>query len=230
MPNRVPDINSSIWIKTNPENIIPAKKGAWFFRKGKSFYINHTGDVSGVWIQLPYKTVIIPRPPENQLIQFEYQCELFEKLGDGFFDQYKELLPKTNWKFKSYEDVFIPAFPRDFRWCFPVPTGSYDSVGEELCRSYDENFFYFKTGSVWYRTPISLYSFQGDDSGEQPSLYTNLPYVVSPRSLPVPTSSYRADRVSAGDQTYDDDFFYIKPSKWKRSQLDVYDDSKMTMF
>lgn len=230
MPNRVPDINSSIYTDTNPENIIPARKGAWFFRKAKNFYINYSGDIQGEWIQLPYTTVIIPRPNPNKVIIYEHNTMLWEKTTDGFLDEFKELLPKTGWKFYSYQDVFLPAFQRNLNWCFPPPSSSYDSVGQHGCRSYDENFFYYRSGSLWTRTPISLFSSAGTDSGEHPGLYNNLPFVVAPRSLPVPTGSNRHDHVQLGDQTYDDDYFYIKPSKWKRSSLNVYEESKMTMF
>jgi hypothetical protein len=230
MPNRVPDINSSIYTDCNPENIIPAKKGAFFFRRDKNFYVNHEGDLGGTWHQLPYKTVILPRPNPSKLILYREFAEVWEKTIDGYYDQYKELLPKTGWEFYSNEDVFVPEFKRPFRWFFPVPSSSYDSVGSDQNKSYDENFYYLKSGSLWYRTPITLYNFPGVDTGENNDRYTKPPYVVAPRSLPVPPDSDHHNHVQSGDQTYDRDYFYIKPSKWKRSAMSVFDGSNMTMF
>ena len=114
MPNRVPDVNDSIYTDTNPENIIPAPKGAWFFRKAKKFYVNYSGDVAGQWIELPYLTVILPRPNPNKVIIYEHNTMLWEKTTNGFLDEFRELLPKTGWKFYSYDDVFLPAFIRNF--------------------------------------------------------------------------------------------------------------------
>ena len=230
MPNRVPDINNSLYTDTNPENIVSAKRGAWFFRKNKFFYVNHSGDIKGKWIQLPYPTVILPRPNPRKIIMYEYPTMLWQKTTDGYLNEFREVLPKTGWKFYSYDDAFLPLFPRAFNWLPAEPSSSYDTVGADRSRHYDENFYYFKTSSIWYRTPISVFTTPGVDTGEQPLLYSGPPYVVSPRYLPVPSSSYSHDSAISGDQTYDRDYFYIKPSRWKRSSLGIYESVTMTMF
>jgi len=233
MPDRVqPGIISTIYTDTNPENIIPAKKGALFFRREKNFYVNHSGNLNGQWLQLPYLTVILPRPDPRKLIIYEHKYMVFEKTTDGYLDEFKEIMPKTGWKFYSYEDVFAAAPPRDFGWYPNIssPSSSYDPIGVDGARHYDENFYYYKTGSLWYRTPIARFSSPGVDIGEQPNRYSNSPFVVIPRFLPVPQTTNTTDDARVGDQTYDRDFFYIKPSKWKRSPLETYDASTMTMF
>lgn len=237
MPNRIPDINSDIYTECNPEGIISAKKGAWFFRRDKNFYINHQGDEYGEWVKLPYTTVTLSRPNPNKIIIYSHRFQLWEKMEDGIKipwimgDREVSYNPKMGWKSISYEDAFmsIPD-PRPFNWIFPPPASSYDPRGSDKNRSYDENFFYAKTASVWYRTPITLYTFAGNPSGENANLQNNLPFVVVPRATPVPSSSYQSDSVKPGDQTYDADFFYIKPSVWKRSALSVYSPSQMTIF
>lgn len=235
MPLRVTDFDEKfLFTKTDPENIISAKEGAWFFRTETNFYLNADGDGDGdsidSWRQLPYKTVILPAPNPNHVIQFEFPTELWIKTTDGYFDEFRQRLPKTGWKFYSYDDVFFGAQPRNLNWKFPVPTNSNDPVGNNNSRSYDENFFYAKTGGVWYRTPIAIFSFPTSDIGEQNSLYTSLPFVVAPRHLPIPPSSSIVNTVVVGDQTYDKEFFYIRVSKWKRTPLIYFNPSKMAIF
>ena len=237
MPNRVPDINSSIYTDCNPENIVPAKKGAWFFRRDSNFYVNDSGDVNGTWVQLPYKTVILPRPNPNKLILYSQRFQLWQKSTDGFKapwtlgDRTVSILPKTGWKLISNEDAFLPVIdPRAFNWIFPAPLSSDDPVGNDGSKSYDNDYFYHKTGGKWYRNPLVLFTYQGTAVGDTSTWYNNLPFVVAPRALPVPSSSYAVDTIKSGDQTYDGDFFYIKANLWKRAPLITYTPSKMTLF
>lgn len=231
MPRRNSDFDEKfLYTETNPENIIAGKKGSYFFRGGLNFYVNLTGDIEDRWEQLQYRTVILPAPDSDRAIQYEHPNELWIKTTDGFLDDERQVKPKTGWKFYSYRDVFLGAQPRDLNWCFPVPSSSYDPTGNANCRSYDENFFYAKTGSLWFRTPIAIFTLSGPDIGEQPSLYNNLPFVVAPRKLPVPANSNNPNSVQVGDQTYDRDFFYIRVSKWKRSPLIVYNPFALTLF
>ena len=237
MPNRIPDEDYSIFTDCNPENIIPAKKGAWFFRRDHNFYINNTGDVAGEWIQFPYKTVILPRPLPNKPIKYSQRFQLWEKTTDGFKapwlpgDRTKSILPKTGWKYISSEDAFIAVSdPRPFNWIFPVPINSYDPIGVSGNKSFDNDFYYYKTGSIWYRNPLAIFNYSGSYSGDNPVWYNNLPFVVVPRALPVPSSSYVCDSIKPGDQTYDGDFFYVKGSLWKRAPLLTYTPSKLTLF
>jgi hypothetical protein len=230
MSRTSPTIYTPIYTETNPENIIPARKGSWFFRKRDKFYVNYDGNVDGKWITIPYKTVILPRPNPNKLIIYERPTVLWEKTTDGFLNEFEVLLPKTGWKFLSYKDVFIAKFIKNFGWIFPIPSSSYDPIGVDENKSYDENYFYLKTGGVWYRTPIALFEGPAFDIGELAGLYNSPPFSVIPRYLPVPNSS--TDQLSAqtGEQTYDRDFFYIKPSNWKRTNLNVYSPFAMTIF
>lgn len=236
MPTILPDINSSMFTDCDPENIISARKGAWFFRRDNNFYINTSGDVSGEWTRLPYKTVIIPRPNPNKLVLYKQRFQLWEKTTDGFNapwtmgDRVTSILPKTGWKTISYEDAFLPvADPRGFNWIFPVPVSSYDTIGAEGSRSYDDDFFYYKTGGKWYRNPIVIFTYPGT-AGDNPIWYNNLPFVVTPKAIPVPSSSYTVDSIKQGDQTFDADFFYIKANLWKRAPLITYSPPKMTLF
>lgn len=97
---------SRIYTDTNPENMVAAPKGSWFIRRHDLFYINVSGGVRGEWKQLPYKTIILPRPPEDKLIQFKEPYEIWEKTTDGFVDGFRKILPKTGWKFLSNKDAF----------------------------------------------------------------------------------------------------------------------------
>ena len=224
-----------IYTDTNPENIIVAKKHALFFRSGHEFYVNHSGVVNGKWEKLPYKTVIIPPPPKSKIIKYKKAQELWVKTTDGFFDEFEDLLPKTGWKFLSNQNIFAAAAPtvsiRDLNWIFPVPVSSNDPIGNNNSRSYDENYFYAKISGKWVRTPITVFDYAGNSSPDNPDLNNFLPFVAPPRFQPVPTTSVTTDAAITGEQTYDADFFYIKPSIWKRSVLNIYyNTNKMTRF
>lgn len=223
-----------IYTDTNPENIVVAKKNALFYRKGNEFYVNHSGVVNGKWEKLPYKTVIIPYPPKSKIIKYKTAQELWVKTTDGFFDEFEDLLPDTGWKFLSNQNIFAAAPAtniKNLNWIFPVPTSSNDTIGNNNSRSYDENYFYAKISNKWVRTPITIFDYAGNSSPDNPDLNNFLPFVAPPRFQPVPTISETTDAALTGDQTYDADFFYIKPSVWKRSILNVYYNiNKLTRF
>lgn len=232
MPQRLDEFNKKfVYTNTNPENIIVAKKNALFYRKGNEFYVNHDGVINGKWQKLPYKTVIIPPPPLTKLIKYKQPQELWIKTSDGFFNEFKELLPKTGWKFLNNQNIFVSANIKNLNWIFPVPTSSNDPIGNNNSRSYDENYFYAKISGIWVRTPITIFNYAGNSSPDNPNLSNFLPFVASPRFLPVPSTSVTIDSAITGEQTYDADFFYIKPSIWKRSVLNIYyNTNKMTRF
>ena len=234
---RLDDFNKKfIYTDTNPENIIVAKKNAMFFRSGHEFYVNYSGVVNGKWEKLLYKTVIIPHPPKSKLIKYKKEQELWIKTTDGFFDEFEDLLPKTGWKFLSNQNIFavVPTVAvsiKDLNWIFPVPVSSNDTIGNNNSRSYDENYFYAKISGEWVRTPITIFEYSGNSSSDDLNLSNFLPFVAPPRFQPVPAISATTDDAVTGDQTYDADFFYIKPSVSKRSILNVYYNSnKMTRF
>ena len=225
---RIPDLNDKfIYTRTDPNSIIAAPKGALLFRRNNRFYLNRTGNLTSNWTLLPYKTVINPVPDEDKPIRFEHKFEVWIKNSDGLKDELGYLLPKTDWKFFSYDDLFVTAEQRSLHWIMPPPENSVDPRGSDNARSYDENFFYAKISGSWVRTPIHIYTTASLDIGEQPYWYTNLPFVDAPRRTPAPN---RNDSSVPGDQSYDRDFFYINPSLWKRTPLDYFDASKMTMF
>ena len=232
MPQRLDEFNRKfVYTNTNPENIIVAKKNALFYRKNNEFYVNHDGVINGKWQKLPYKTVIIPPPPLTKLIKYKQPQELWIKTTDGFYNEYKELLPKTGWKFLNNQNVFVSANIKNLNWIFPVPTSSNDPIGNNNSRSYDENYFYAKISGIWVRTPITIFNYAGNSSPDNPNLSNFLPFVAVPRFLPVPPTSATIDSAITGEQTYDADFFYIKPSVWKRSVLNIYyNTNKMTRF
>lgn len=234
---RLDDFNKKfIYTDTNPENIIVAKKNAMFFRSGHEFYVNYSGVVNGKWEKLLYKTVIIPHPPKSKLIKYKKEQELWIKTTDGFFDEFENLLPKTGWKFLSNQNIFavVPTVAvsiKDLNWIFPVPVSSNDTIGNNNSRSYDENYFYAKISGEWVRTPITIFEYSGNSSSDDLNLSNFLPFVAPPRFQPVPAISATTDDAVTGDQTYDADFFYIKPSVWKRSVLNIYyNTNKMTRF
>lgn len=232
MPQRLDEFNKKfLYTDTNPENIIVAKKNAMFYRKGHEFYVNHSGVVNGKWEKLPLKTVIIPPPPKSKLIKYKKEQELWIKTTDGFYNDYKELMPKTGWKFLSNQNIFVSAKIKNLNWIFPVPVSSNDPIGNNNSRSYDENYFYAKISDKWVRTPITIFNYAGSSSPDNPDLSNFLPFVAPPRFQPVPTTSGAIDDAIPGEQTYDADFFYIKPSVWKRSVLNIYyNTNKMTRF
>lgn len=231
MPQRLDEFNKKfIYTDTNPENIIAGRKNALFFRKNEFFYFNADGNLDGHWQKLPYRTVIIPPPVLTKLIKFRTPTELWIKTTDGYLDEFNEVLPKTGWKFMSYKDVFSTyASSKAFHWLFPAPTSTNDPVGIDGQRSYDENYFYAKISGKWYRTPIVRFSEPGTSSPDNSYWETNLPFVDTPRYIPVPpNSSYPGIE---GDQSYDLDFFYIRVGAWKRSHLLVfYNGDKMAVF
>ena len=216
-----------LYTKTDPTNIIAAKKGALFFRRGNKFFLNPDGNIDSEWIPLPYRTVVYPVPSANKPLFFENQNEIWEKNSDGFYDEFKEILPKTDWKFYSYDDAFFSPAARILKWIFPPPTNSADPIGNDNSRSYDDNFFYIKLLGTWVRTPLHDYSVSSIDAGENPYWYANVPFVDYPRRTPPPNTS---DTGMIGEQSYDRDFFYVKTSKWKRTPLNYFDASKMTTF
>ena len=231
---RLDDFNNKfVYIDTNPENIIAAKKNAYFLRKGTEFFVNQSGNLDGKWEKLPYKTVTLNVPPKSKLIKYKQPQELWLKTTDGFYDQYKALLPKTGWKLISYQNIFLGAKIRKLNWVFPVPTNSDDPIGNDNSRSYDENYFYAKILGKWLRTPIMVWngiSSQGEGPDRQ-ELTDNLPFVDAPRKKPLPTNENDILNVDQGEQTYDSEYFYIRVSKWKRSRLNIYyNTNKMARF
>jgi hypothetical protein len=232
MSQRLDEFNKKvIYTKTNPEDIIAAKKNALFFRKGKEFYFNADGNISGKWEKLPYRTVIIPPPTLTKLIEYEQPYEVWLKTTDGPYDEFNVLLPKKGWQFLAYKDVFaIIQQGKKVNWIFPPPVNTDDPVGNNNSRSYDENYFYAKISGKWYRTPITVFDVAGLPSTDTPYWTTNLPFVDGPRYLPVPNTSIFPGSLY-GDQSYDLEFFYIKVSKWKRSRLFMYyNTGKMARF
>lgn len=234
MPPRLDEFNKKfVYTDTNPENIIPAKKDAYFYRKGNEFYVNHSGDLAGKWEKLVYKTVIIPPPPLTKLIKYKQPQELWKKTTDGFYDEFKALLPKTGWQFLSYKDIFAQGNPRRLNWIFPVPTSSNDPVGNNNSRSYDENYFYAKLSGKWYRTPITIWNEipTGGEGPDRTELTNNLPFVDYPRFKPLPSNPDNLNNAEIGEQTYDTEYFYIRVSKWKRTHLNIYyNTNKMAVF
>jgi hypothetical protein len=83
MPARLDDFNKKfVYTETNPEGIIAAKKGAFFYRRGKEFYVNLEGNLqSGFWEKLNYRTVIIPPPPANKIIDVPTKYGLKPRTG-----------------------------------------------------------------------------------------------------------------------------------------------------
>lgn len=231
---RLEDFNNKfVYTETNPENIISAKKNAYFYRKGNDFYVNHSGYIDGKWEKLPYKTVIIPPPPSSRLIKYKQPQELWLKTTDGFYDQYKALMPKTGWKFLSTQNVFLGVNPRRLNWVFPVPVNSDDPIGNNNSRSYDENYFYAKVSGKWLRTPITTWNgiSPSGDGPDREELSNNLPFVDAPRKKPLPNNQNDTVDAPVGEQTYDSEYFYIQVSKWKRSRLNIYyDTNKMARF
>lgn len=225
---RIPDLNDKfVYTRTDPNNIISAPKGALFFRRNAQFYLNVSGNLASSWTLLPYKTVIIPVPDEDKPILFEYEFEVWSKNSDGLTDELGYRLPKTDWKFFSHDDIFVSGGQKGLHWILPPPVSSSDPRGGNNARSYDENFFYAKILGSWVRTPIHTYETASVDIGEVPYWYNNLPFVDTPRRSPAPN---RNDSGLSGDQSYDRDFFYVKPSLWKRTPLDYFDMTKMAMF
>lgn len=233
MSARLNDFNKKfVYTETNPENIIEGKKDSLFFRYENSFYFNEDGVLDSSWEVLPYRTVVIPFPNLSKEIKYEHPYELWIKTTDGYIDQYGDLLPKTGWKFMGNINVFANLNPRILHWIFPPPVSSTDPIGANNNRSYDENFFYVKNGAYWYRTPITLFISPSDTGPDRPDLSDNLPFVDAPRRLPVPANpNSDLSIVEVGEQSYDKDFFYIRVSQWKRSNLNkYYNVDKMTRF
>lgn len=232
MAARLDEFNKKfVYTKCNPENIVEGKKDSLFFRNNTDFYFNPDGVIDSKWKKLPYRTVIIPPPSDVKILKYEKPFELWIKTTDGYIDQYGDLMPKTGWKFLSYQNIFFNANPRLLRWIFPPPISSTDPIGNDNSRSYDENFFYAKIGGFWVRTPISIFTAPENTGDDNPLLSSNLPFVDAPRYLPVPPIPEASINIPMGEQSYDTDFFYIRVSKWKRSKLNVYYNThKMTRF
>lgn len=225
---RITEYNDKfLYTKTDPNKIIAAKKGALFFRRDNKFFLNLDGNFNSNWTLLPFRTVVYPVPDLDKPIRYEHPYEIWEKISDGHKDEYGDLLPKTDWKFYSCDDAFLSNRTKSFHWIFPPPINSVDPCGENNNRSYDENFFYVKTLGYWVRTPIHIYDVASVNVPETSYWYSNLPFVDYPRRTPPPNG---ADLGINGDQSYDRDFFYVKPSSWKRTPLNYFDLSKMTRF
>ncbi len=231
MSQRLDEFNKKyIYTDTNPENIIAGKKNALFFRRGENFYFNADGNLDGYWEKLNYRTVIIPPPVLTKLIRFKTANEVWVKDTDGFYNEFEQLMPKTGWKFLSYKDIFVRASTgKRYNWIFPPPTSTDDPIGNNNSRSYDNNYFYAKISGKWYRTPISIFDSAESEGPDQPGLTSGLPFVDAPRYLPVPANTPYPGLI--GEQSYDVDYFYIKPSLWRRSHLLVYAGlNKMAVF
>lgn len=232
MPQRVNEFNKKvIYTDTNPEGIVSAKKNSLFFRKGTEFFVNYSGNLDGKWEKLPYTTVIIPPPSSTKLIIYKEPQELWIKAIDGYYNEFNELMPKTGWKFISYQDIFANANPRTLKWIFPVPTSTYDPIGNSNSRSYDENYFYAKINGFWYRTPLTTFTSTETEGSDRIDLSNNLPFVDYPRHRPVPSNPNSESTLINGEQSYDKDYFYVKVSKWKRTRLNIYyNTNKMARF
>lgn len=221
------------YTKTSPENVLSAKKGAMFFRTGSAFYINRSGNLSSNWERLNMRTVIVPYPDVNSMLQYEHKCDLWFKASDGLYNQFAELLPKTNWMFVSHKNPFVDiGTARKFSWKFPVPTGSFDfTTGDSNdLRSVDKNFFYAKINYVWYRTPITTFNFNFESNNINDVYYTTLPFVDKPTSsLPTDTNSNVGD---VYQQAMDDEAFYVRVNgDWRRCLFTMFEDPhKMAMF
>lgn len=226
MPARLDDFNKTfVYTETNPEGIISAKKGAFFYRRGKEFYVNLEGNLeSGFWEKLNYRTVIIPPPPLIKLIEYKRPHEIWEKTTDGFYNEQNILMPKTGWQVYAYKDAFALQLFRKLNWLFPPPKSSNDPIGIDGNRSYDKNYFYAKINGKWYRTAITTWTFvDGPLPPDDNNLTSNLPFVDLPRSgLGGSPTDTRCS--TEGDQTYDKTFFYIKvdANTWKRTRLNIY--------
>lgn len=219
MPARVDEFNKKfVYTETNPEGIVAAKKDAFFYRRDKEFFVNLDGNLEiGPWQKLPYRTVIIPPPSISKEIRYKRPHEIWIKTTDGFYDQEGKLMPKTGWKVYAYKDAFAMLVYRKVKWILPPPVSSYDPIGVNGNRSYDENYFYAKISGLWYRTPISVWTGPSDDLNipDDPNLTNNLPFVDLPRAPVLPGAA-------EGEQNYDKSFFYIKVSKWKRTRLNIF--------
>lgn len=225
---RIPNIaDKFLYTKTDPNNVISGEKGALFFRRGNRFFLNADGNFDSHWVLLPYRTVIYPVPDDDKPIQYEHPFEIWEKNSNGHKNDLGVLMPKTDWKFYAYEDAFLSRKIKELHWIFPPPLHSTDPRGNNKFRSYDENFFYAKISGSWLRTPIHVYDSASLDSGDVQKWYDDLPFVDYPRRTPAPN---RHDDGMIGDQSYDDNFFYVRPSLWKRTPLNYFDTSKMTKF
>lgn len=233
MAARTNDVNRDIYTETNPEGIIAAKKGAFFYRRNNEFYLNEEGNLeTGNWRKLELRTVVIPPPPLTKLIQYRRPHEIWIKTTDGFFNDYEQLMPKTGWKIFSYKDAFAIQIQNTLNWVFPAPAASYDPRGSNSDKSYDSDYLYVKFSGVWYRTPLSIYTFVGSRSPENPTLYTNPPFADKRAGFPGDNSYILACSME-GDQTYDNDFFYVRVNKktWKRTNLNIFEIGyKMTVF
>lgn len=235
MPARVDDFNKKfVYTETNPEGIIAAKKGAFFYRRDNDFYINLDGNLeTGNWEKLNYRTVIIPPPPLTKLIKYKRPHEIWLKTTDGFYNDLEQLMPKTGWKIFAYKDAFAIQIQNTVRWVFPPPKTSYDAFGTNGEKSYDENYLYVKFSGLWYRVPLAIYTFIGSRRDtDNPTLVLNPPFSDNRAGYPGITS-YDLACSMLGDQTYDNDFFYVRVNSktWKRTTLNVFQIAyKMTIF
>lgn len=225
MVARLDDFNKKfVYTETNPEGIIAAKKGAFFYRRETDFYINREGNIqNGEWEKLNYKTVIIPPPPASKTIKYKKPHEIWLKTTDGFLNEFEQLMPKTGWQIFAYKDAFAMQLRISLNWIFPPPKSSNDPVGVNGNRSYDNNYFYAKYNNKWYRTPLTTYTFTSEFVADIPALTTNLPFVDLPRAG-LSYVSYDPNCSREGDQTYDKDFFYVKVNRvtWKRARLNIF--------
>lgn len=238
MAARTNDINRDVYTDTNPEGIVSANKGAFFYRRNNEFYINREGNLDiGNWEKLNLRTVIIPPPPLTKLIKYRKPHEIWTKTTDGFIDytpgsSYGSVMPKTGWKIFAYKDAFAIQIQHTVRWILPPPAASNDPKGSNGEKSYDNDYLYVKFSGLWYRTPISIYTFIGSRRDtNNPTLVSNPPYADDRGGYPGITS-YDLACSMVGDQTYDNDFFYIRVNKvWKRTNLNIFEIGyKMAVF
>lgn len=233
MAARVDSTNPALYMDTNPEGVVSAKKGAFFYRRDTEFYLNVEGNLeTGNWEKLQYRTVIIPPPAASRPLVYKRPHEIWIKTTDGFYNDLNQLMPKTGWKIFSYKDAFAIQIQHTLHWIFPRPGYSLDSMGVNGDKSYDNDFLYIKFSGKWYRTPLSVYTFIGDKSPENPTLYSNPPYSDQRAGFPG-ANSYILACSMVGDQSYDNDFFYVRVNVkvWKRTNLNIFEIGyKMTVF
>lgn len=232
MAARTNDINRDVYTDTNPEGIVSANKGAFFYRRNNEFYLNNEGNLeTGNWVKLNLRTVIIPPPPLTKLIKYRKPHEIWVKTTDGFYNDLGQLMPKTGWKIFAYKDAFAVQIQNTVRWTLPPPVASNDPKGSNGEKSYDNDYLYIKFSGLWYRTPIAVYTFIGPRSPDNPTLSSNPPYADTRAGFPGITSYDLACSI-VGDQTYDNDFFYIRVNKvWKRTNLNIFEIGyKMAVF
>ncbi len=172
------------------------------------------------------------------MADYKIKSRLDQKTVDG---QSLEIVEKYPFEKRSNIKTLIAVGPykrteqsfrnkKTFQWIFPAPTSSNDEIGVSGDKSYDNKFFYYKDGSVWKRSPLSVFKNKRlRNSLETNFWYRNLPFITSPRAALIPRRV--SDFGEIGEQTFDDYFFYVKvDSGWRRYPLSTFNPSKMTIF